>query len=81
MPDIDQDQQILSIDITFDDSMSNDTTKSADYGISKTHLGLESCKLVSNYVATYPHLKEVAILLKKFLAIHNFNSPYYGKMN
>jgi len=23
-------------------------------------------------------LKEVSILLKKFLAIHKFNSPYYG---
>jgi hypothetical protein len=23
-------------------------------------------------------LREVSILLKKFLAIHNFNSPYYG---
>lgn len=23
-------------------------------------------------------MREVAILLKKFLALHNFNSPYYG---
>lgn len=45
----------------------------------KTHLGLQSCQLVQNYVASYQHLKEVALLLKKFLAIHEFNSPYYGK--
>ena len=25
-------------------------------------------------------MKEVAILLKKFLALHDFNSPYYGKI-
>lgn len=45
----------------------------------KTHLGLQSCALVQYYIANYKHLKPVAILLKRFLAIHNFNSPYYGK--
>jgi hypothetical protein len=34
---------------------------------------------VQRYISEYKHLKEVAILMKKFLAIHNFNSPYYGK--
>lgn len=46
----------------------------------KTHLGLQSCALVQYYIANYRHLKPVSILLKKFLAIHNFNSPYYGKI-
>lgn len=45
----------------------------------KTHLGLQSCALVQRYITEYKHLKEVAILMKKFLALHNFNSPYYGK--
>ena len=34
--------------------------------------------MVASYIKTYPCLKEVAIVLKKFLAVHNFNSPYYG---
>jgi hypothetical protein len=28
----------------------------------------------------YKNLKQVAILLKRFLAIHNFNNSYYGKL-
>lgn len=45
----------------------------------KTHLGLASCRLINDYVHAYPHLKEVAILLKTFLAVHDFNSAYLGK--
>jgi DNA polymerase sigma len=47
----------------------------------KTHLGLASCRLVQSYIANYRHLKPVAILLKRFLSIHNFNSPYYGGLS
>ena len=49
--------------------------------LSKTHLGLASCRLVQNYISNYKHLKTVAILIKNFLAIHNFNSPYYGGLS
>lgn len=45
----------------------------------KTHLGLASCKLIKDYVTSYPYLKEVAILLKTFLAAHDLNSAYLGK--
>ena len=45
----------------------------------KTHLGLQSCALVQYYLANYRHLRPVAILLKRFLALHNFNIPYNGK--
>lgn len=38
-----EEQNILSIDITFDDSSSLEVLKSADYGLTKTHLGLQSC--------------------------------------
>jgi len=44
----------------------------------KTHLGIASCRLISLYVESYKCLKEVAIILKMFLARHNFNSPYLG---
>jgi hypothetical protein len=45
----------------------------------KTHLGLASCNLLKEYVRTYPHLKEVAVLLKRFLALNNLNQSYLGK--
>jgi DNA polymerase sigma len=45
----------------------------------KTHLGLASCRLISDYVMSYPHLKEVAILLKTFLSERDLNSSYLGK--
>ena len=35
----------------------------------KTHLGLASCNLLKEYVNNYPCLREVAILIKKFLAV------------
>ena len=45
----------------------------------KTHLGMESCKLLKQYTSTYPCLKEVGILLKQFLSLHDLNSAYRGK--
>lgn len=45
----------------------------------KTHLGLASCRLIKDYVTTYPHLREVAVLLKTFLAQQDLNSAYLGK--
>jgi hypothetical protein len=45
----------------------------------KTHLGLASCRLIKDYVSTYPHLKEVGILLKTFLQVHDLNKAYLGK--
>jgi len=85
---IPESQRYLSVDITFDDSPVNQAKTSLPVSPSdmfdqamqtKTHLGLQSCALVQYYIANYKHLKPVAILLKRFLALHNFNSPYYGK--
>ena len=45
----------------------------------KTHLGLASCTLLKDYVKTYPCLRDVAILLKRFLAENDLNSAYQGK--
>lgn len=45
----------------------------------KTHLGIASCNLIKYYVENYKCLKEVSIILKKFLAIMGLNSPYHGK--
>jgi DNA polymerase sigma len=42
---------------------------------------LASCKLLKGYVARYACLKEVAVLLKLFLADHDLNIPYQGKTN
>jgi len=37
-----------------------------------------SCNVLKEYVKTYPCLKEVALLLKRFLAVNNLNSAYQG---
>lgn len=84
-------QRYLSIDITFDDNGSSNQSHSPymnnymmmgdspqDVSQTQTHLGLASCRLVQWYIQNYRNLKQVAILMKKFLAIHNYNSPYYG---
>lgn len=47
----------------------------------KTHLGIASCRLIKYYVETYKCLKEVAIVLKLFLARYNLNSPYMGGLS
>lgn len=46
----------------------------------KCHLGLASCNLLTDYVRTYPCLREVALLLKRFLAVNDLNSAYQGKL-
>jgi len=106
-------QNILHVDITFDDSntyqtlqMNQEMSQPTQFGhqesgidfmgnyfptmptghtpifaANKTHLGIESCYLVQSYIHNYPNLKETAILLKKFLALHDFNSPYYGGLS
>lgn len=47
--------------------------------LTKTHLGIASCLLLKDYTSTYPCLKEVGVLLKEFLSLHDLNSAYRGK--
>ena len=47
--------------------------------VAKTHLGIASCNLLKDYTNSYPCLREVGILLKEFLNIHDLNSAYRGK--
>ena len=47
--------------------------------VAKTHLGIASCNLLKDYTSSYPCLREVGILLKEFLSIHDLNSAYRGK--
>ena len=55
------------------------TPKMAPTTASKTHLGIASCMLLKDYTSTYPCLKEVGVLLKEFLSLHDLNSAYRGK--
>ena len=48
--------------------------------VAKTHLGMASCDLLKKYVESYPCLREVGILLKEFLSLHDLNSAYRGKL-
>ena len=47
--------------------------------VAKTHLGMASSDLLKKYVESYPCLREVGILLKEFLSLHDLNSAYWGK--
>ncbi len=84
---IPESQRILSVDITFDDSFASLYQSANFYDPidlsqgTKTHFGIQTCMIVQNYVQTYRHLKPVAILMKKYLAIHSLNIPYYGGLN
>ena len=52
------------------------------YGLpppAKTHSGISSFNLLKDYVSRYPCLREVGLLLKKFLVTHDLNSAYHGK--
>lgn len=82
---IPEDQRILHIDVTFDDSGSNASKLTPNMYASnsyqqKTHLGLQSCAIVKLYTAEYPYLRDVGILLKKFLGNHDLSCTYYGNL-
>jgi len=47
--------------------------------LSKTHSGISSFNLLRDYITRYPCLREVGVLLKKFLVTHDLNSSYLGK--
>jgi len=48
--------------------------------VAKTHLGMASCNLLKEYTSTYPCLREVGMILKEFLTIHDLNTAYLGKL-
>lgn len=45
----------------------------------KMHQGMVSCNVLKEYVRNYPCLREVALLLKRFLSVNNLNNAYLGK--
>jgi len=38
-----------------------------------------SCDIIKEYVRNYPCLKDVVLLMKRFLALNNLNIAYQGK--
>jgi DNA polymerase sigma len=42
-------------------------------------LGIQSCLLVQSFLKEFPFLREVAIVMKKFMAKFYYNHPYNGK--
>lgn len=74
--------KILNIDIIFDDSGHSEISEYWAYmEKSKIHLSFKSCTFVWNCLNHFPNLKEVTILLKKFLAFHEFDQPYWGGLS
>lgn len=74
----------LKIDITFDsedaieDTLQNDWNANAR---STVHLGIQCCELIKGLIKLHPQkvFQDLILVLKKFLALRDLNSPYHGK--
>ena len=60
---------LTKIDITFDDR---------DSGSRGTHLGLERFAYTQKLLSDFPPLRELTLVLKQLLALHEMNSAYKG---
>lgn len=74
--------RILNIDIIFDDSGHSEINEYWTHlDKSKIHLSFKSCTFVRNYLTHFRNLKEVTILMKKFLSMHDYDQPYLGGLS
>jgi DNA polymerase sigma len=60
----------LKIDITFETEIGN--------GL---HMGIQCCNMIKAQIGRYPEglIETQVLLIKKFIAIKDLNSPYRGK--
>ena len=66
----------LKVDITF-----NDQYDVPGYRSPSMHMGLKCCGFIRQKLEELPVLEPLALVLKKFLALRNLNSPFLGKPN
>lgn len=64
--------QGIKIDVTFD----GDTSDSH-----LPHMGIQCCDLIKRLLHQHPYIEPVILVLKKFLATRNLNSPYLGGLS
>ena len=44
-------------------------------------MGIKCCEFIKQMLIDYPLLEPLAIILKKFLAVHDLNSPFLGGLS
>jgi non-canonical poly(A) RNA polymerase PAPD5/7 len=59
---------ILKVDITFEST-------------NELHLGVQCAELIKQQTKVFPLLEPLAVLIKKFLAIRDLNSPFKGGLS
>lgn len=68
----------LKVDITFNDSV----FEGYDFpGSSQQHMGIKCCHFIKQKLAEHGVLTQMTLVLKKFLALRNLNSPFLGGLN
>ena len=45
------------------------------------HMGIKCCHFITEKLQEYPALDQLVLVLKKFLALRNLNSPFLGGLN
>jgi DNA polymerase sigma len=78
---IEEDMRFLKIDITFNDQQ-NDSIISDAFGfIQPLHMGIKCCNFIREKLTICSILQPITLVLKKFLALKNLNSPFLGGLN
>ena len=68
----------LKIDITFSDQ-EEEAYFIAGVGFAQpVHLGIKCCEFIKQKLQEYPCLEPLTLILKKFLAVRDLNSPFLG---
>ena len=69
--------RLLKVDITFNDQNINTSETSNFDG---THMSIKCCHFIKERLSQYPLLESITLVLKKFLALRNLNSPFSGNV-
>lgn len=69
--------KLLKIDITFNDQANDGLSSSAQ----PVHMGIKCCEFIKDKLLEYRELTPLTLLLKKFLALRDLNSPFLGMLN
>ena len=83
--EIEEEMRLLKIDITYNDQYTNSQEdlqfplSQALLGGQMLHMGLKCCHFVKSKLDQLPVLECLTLVLKKFLATRNLNSPFLGK--
>ncbi|CDW83969.1 UNKNOWN [Stylonychia lemnae] len=77
---IEEDMKHLKIDITFNDQENEQNINGVNFA-QPLHLGIKCCHYIKQKLSEYPQLQSLSLLLKKFLALRDLNSPFLAFIN